>query len=142
MAFVMSQEGGVALLQWMLGVRTPILPTCHLLGSPYTPHISSTLSLFAAAEVHGVGGYAPIQLTSPKAWWTLAGLPDGDQATYITLSWTFTAAVTVYGYYLSDDTLAVSLLGELLAQNYPYGSSGGVFALVLNLQLNNAVGVS
>lgn len=138
----MSQEGGFQLLRWMLSIRTPSIPTLHLLGQPYIPHISSTLSLYAAAELASGIGYAPLALSSPAAFWTLSGLPDGAQAQYITVSWTLTAAATVYGYYVSDDVFGVSLWGEQFASPFVYGSGGGVFAMQPYQSINNAVGVS
>jgi hypothetical protein len=136
-ALVATQEGTNRLLTWLLQLATPVIPTLHLLGQPYQPLHTSMLSNFAANEVaHGIG-YAPVALSPPKAGWTLSGLTDGAEADYLTVSWTFTAAATVYGYYVSDDTFSVSLWGELLAQSYPYGSGGGVFALKIPLQLTS-----
>lgn len=142
MALVLTQEGAPRLLAWMLGAAKTVLPYLHLLGQPYAPHETSTISQLAANEVGGGLGYAPLQLLSPAAWWTFAQITAGGSAQYITVSWTFTGALTVYGYYVSDDSLPVSLWAELLGQSYPYGSPGGVFALQLNAQLINLPGVS
>lgn len=137
MSLVVTQEGATRLLQWMLGISPTAKQTCHLLGQPYTPLHTSLLSNFAANEVTGVAGYSPSPIISPNPYWTLSGLPTGAEATYIILSWTFLAAVTIYGYYLSDDTLGVSLWGELLGASYPYDSSGGVFSLQLPVTLTS-----
>lgn len=142
MALVMSEEGGFRLLNWILSMAAPVVPTLHLLGQAYTPHFNSTLSLYAANELALAAGYAPLQLTSPRASWTLSGLLDGVQAQYLAVSWTFTAALTVFGYYISDDTFGVSLWGELWPSPYVYGSSGGVFAMNPLVQLSNVLGVS
>lgn len=134
MALVVTQEGAQRLLQWLLGVQPEVVPTLHLLGMPYTPVPSSTLTVFAANEVGPGLGYSPVSLGPAKAVWTISGLPLGGSALSQVESWTFTGNVTVYGYYVSDDTQGVSLWAEALATSYPY-PSGGVFALQLPLNL-------
>lgn len=137
MGFVLTQEGGQRLWAYLLGNVTPWLPTLHLLGQAYTPVHDSVLSLFAANEVTGDSGYTPLQLVSPKAWWTITGLPDGAQAEYITLSWTLVAAPTVYGYYLADDAYAVSFGAELFSSPWINPGPPGVIALRLPLSLTS-----
>lgn len=137
MALVVTQEGANRLLQWLLGINPEVVPTLHLLGMPYTPQPTSTLSLLAANEVGPGLGYTAISLGPAKAVWTLSGLPTGAMALSVVESWTFSGNVTVYGYYVSDDTLGVSLWAEALAASYPY-PSGGVFALQLPLDLTSA----
>lgn len=121
----------------MLSITPPVIPVLHLLGQPFSPAHHNVLSDFAANEVGPGLGYAPLALSSPRANWALSGLVTGYQATYLTVNWTFTGALTVYGYYVSDDSFAVSLWGEQLGQSYPYGSGGGVFALQLPVQLTS-----
>ncbi len=142
MALVLTQEGAPRLLAWMLGAQRTILPYVHLLGQPYQPHETSTISILASNEVGGGVGYAPQQLVNPTGNWTLASITAGASGQYLTLSWTFTAAVSVYGYYVSDDTIPLSLWAELLGSVYVWSSAAPVFALVLNLQLINLPGVS
>src|SRR5690348_11038477 len=101
MSLVLTEEGAPRLLAWMLGASPTVLMTVHLLGQPYTPHETSSISALAANEVGGGVAYVPLQLVSPPAWWTLAQITAGGSASYIPLSWTFTADVTVYGYYVS-----------------------------------------
>jgi hypothetical protein len=142
MSLVLTEEGGPRLLAWMLGASPTVLITVHLLGQPYTPHETSTISALAANEVGGGVGYAPQQLTSPRAGWTFAQITAGGSGQFLTLNWTFTAAVTVYGYYSSDDSLPLSLWAELLGNAYVWAAAAPVFALQLNLQLVNLPGVS
>lgn len=141
MALVLTQEGGQRLLQWLLSAAKPNVPTVHLFGTNYAPHEAATLSQFAANEVAGVAGYAPILLSPGAGVWTITEIAAGGNALSIVLSWTFTAAVTVYGYYVSDDTFGVSLWGEQFAASFPY-PTGGVFALQLAAFLVNVPGVS
>lgn len=137
MSLVVTQEGASRLLTWILSITPPVIPVLHLLGQPFNPAHHNTLSDFAANEVGPGVGYAPLPLSSPRANWSLSGLVTGYQAQYVVVNWTFTGAATVFGYYVSDDSFAVSLWGELLAASFPYGPSGGVFALQLPVQLTS-----
>lgn len=141
MALVMTQEGALRIMQWFLGVFPPVIPNLHLFGVAFTPHETNRVSDFAANEVTPGQGYAALPLSSPRAGWTLAEITAGAQGQYQTVSWTFTAATNVYGYYLSDDTLPVSLWAEAFGTPFLY-PSGGVFAMNPFAQLVNAAGVS
>lgn len=142
MALVMTEEGALRLLQWMLGAARKVLPYVHLLGQPYTPHETSTISTLAANEVGPAVGYSAQQIVNPTGNWTLSQITAGAAGQFLTLTWTFTAAVTVYGYYLSDDSLPVSLWAELLGSAYVWSAAAPVFGLQLALQLINLPGVS
>lgn len=140
--FVMSQEGGLGLWKYMLKLLTPNNPTVHLLGTFYNPTHTSTLSNYAANELPETGGYSPQTLSNPGANWSFSDLAAGVQAQYITLSWMFTAALTVYGYYLSDDINLWSWGGELFSVGYVFPSGGGLFTFNLPLYLISCPGVS
>jgi len=142
MGFVLSQEGGVLLWQYILGILSAVNPFVHLLGSTFTPAHTSVLSNFAGHELPLASGYAPIQLTNPGANWTLTPIAAGALATHTILPWTFTGALSVYGYYLSDDTHSISWGGELLADVYTFPSSGGLFTLSLPPYLISCPGVT
>lgn len=130
MAIVLTEEGGQVLWNTILGL-TPAagLPRVHLLGANHAIAHSDTETVLVASEASGAG-YAPI-LVSPAASWVVATLADGAQATYPTLTWTFTSAITIYGYWLSDNTNTYSLFGETFTNPFIYTSSGGVFLLNL-----------
>lgn len=142
MSLVLTQEGGPRLLGWMLGAAKTVLPFVHLLGQPYAPHETSTISQLAANEVGAGVGYAAQQLVNPTGNWTLSQITAGASGQYRVLTWTFTAAVSVYGYYVSDDSIPVSLWAELLGSVYTWSAAAPVFGLQLNLQLINLPGVS
>ena len=139
---VLTQEGGNRLWKWILGIVAPVNPFVHLLGSYYNPLHTSTLSNFTANELPLASGYAPIQLVNPSSDWTLTGITAGEQATYNLLTWTFTGAKSVYGYYVSDDTDTVSIWGEVFGVYYTFPAGGGVFTLSLPPYLISCPGVS
>lgn len=130
MALVATQEGCMALWQQLLGLYAIGNPVVRLLGQAYAPQHTDTLATYAPLEVVGAG-YAPIQLANPRPNWQITPLPNGAQAAYPTLSWSFTAAVTVYGYWLNDATATYSLWAEAFASPFVFGPAGGVLNLTL-----------
>jgi len=131
MSLVLTQEGAARLWQWLLGLVPPAVANVHLLGMPYIPTHTSTLSALAANEVTGDTGYSPRALFHAAADWTISGLPTGAQAQYITVSWTLVSAPAVYGYYVSDDAFTVSLWAEQFASPWTNPGPPGVMALQL-----------
>jgi hypothetical protein len=140
--FVMSQEGALLLWQYILGIVGIVQPTVHLMGSSYNPLHTSTLTNFAANELAVANGYAPKQLTSPGANWSFTTQAAGELATYLMLSWTFTASLTVYGAYISDDGNLKSWGGQLFTPSYAFPAGGGLFTLLTPLTLLSCPGLS
>jgi len=131
------------MLGWIFSVYGPVRPYVHLIGSAYTVLHTSTLSLLAAHELPLSSGYAPIQLGASLGQWSFAPITAGGQATYTgALSWTFSAALSVFGYYLSDDADGLSLWGESFNPYYVFPAGGGTFALTLPPYLISCPGVA
>lgn len=130
MALVATQEGCSALWRQLLGLYAIGAPVVRLLGQAYLPQHTDTLATYAALEVQG-SGYAPVQLANPFPNWQVTQLPNGAQAAYPVLSWSFTGPVSVYGYWLNDASGTYSLWAEALAQPFVLGASGGPFQLQL-----------
>lgn len=131
MALVLTQEGGLQLWKYLLGISPAIIPAVHLFGAAHSPAHTDTESTYAAIELAGGGGYAPISLSGPTVNWTLGKIPAGAQATYISISWTFTGTQNIFGYWLSDPANMYSLWAEAFAAEYQFPANGGVFTLVL-----------
>jgi len=130
-AQVLTEEGGLALWRQILQISPGIgYPVVHLIGGNHVVIHADTEASLAAVEL-AVAGYAPITLTSPGPNWTLSTLADGAQAVHTPLSWAFTGACLVYGYWLSDQTNTYSLLGETFSAPFTYGAAGGPFTLNL-----------
>jgi hypothetical protein len=130
MAIVLTQEGGKLLWQYMLGIKPWTFMTLHLIGDSFTVAHTSTQALLAPHELVTVG-YGAAQIIPGTANWTFTPITQGQQATYIPLSWTFAGACVVYGYWLSDSTQTISIFGENFAAPFVYNANGGQF--VLNL---------
>jgi hypothetical protein len=131
MSLVLTQEGAKFCLQKTLDIQGSQNLYCHLFGQAYAPLHTDTLSIFVAKELPPTGGYAVMQLANPSANWTFAPVSQGEQATYVPLSWTFTAALVVYGYWLSWDNAGVSWYAEEFGVYYQFPPSGGIFTLSL-----------
>jgi hypothetical protein len=136
-AICVTQEGAIRIWQQILGISTIGYPYVHLFGSQHTPAHTDTEATYAAIEL-AAAGYAPILLGQPSANWTISAIGAGAQAVYLTVSWTFTAAATVWGYWLSDQTQTYSLWAEIFLSSFVYGSSGGPFTLQLQPWLASA----
>lgn len=129
MGLVATQEGCAALWQQILGIESIGLPNVHLVGRPHTPAPTDTYATYAAVELV-VSGYAPKSLVNPAVDWTIAAVPTGAQAAYLTLSWSLGGACVVYGYWLSDAANQRSLWGEAFASPDTF-TAGGLFRLQL-----------
>lgn len=128
---VVTIEGASVLWQQILKIVDIGYPFVHLIGAAHTPQHSDTEGTFHGVEVPLGNGYAPIQLTQPGANWSFTSVLSGVQAQYLTLTWGFTAAVTIFGYWLSDGTQTYSLWGEAFAGQFTYGPGGGQFNLTM-----------
>jgi hypothetical protein len=131
MSLVATQEGCSRLWLQIWGITALGNPWVHLYGSSHTPAHTDTYSTYSAIELSSGGGYAAQQLTVPGTNWTIATVTAGAQATYITLTWTFTGAESVYGYWLGDSTNTYSLWAEQFAAAFVFPSTGGTFTLSL-----------
>lgn len=140
--FVLTQEGATIFLKYLLKITVPPNPYLHLIGSPHTVVHTDTLTSLLAVELPLASGYAPVQLTSPGTFWALSNLTAGANALGSTVPWTFTGALSVYGYWLSDDTNMISWGGETFTPSYTFPAGGGPFSMVPNLYQISCPGVS
>ena len=139
---ILTQEGANALLRYILKLTTPPNPYLHLIGSPIALSHTTTLANLLAVELPLANGYAPIQLTPPGSIWTLNSITAGAQAQAAAQNWTFTGALNVLGYWLSDDTNNWSWWAELLVPSFTFPAGGGPFGLVAYAYEISCPGVS
>jgi len=79
------------------------------------------------------GGYASISLT---AQWTI-GTSDPTEASYAQVSFDFTGAATVYGYYVTDAANSILLWAEKFNDGpYNIPSGGGSVKITPKIQLD------
>lgn len=130
MSLVVTQEGGSALWKQILQITELGVPNVHLFGSAHEPAHTDTYATYAAIEL-AVAGYAPIPLADPATDWSIAPIPAGAKATYVAITWVFTAACAVYGYWLADASDTYSIFAEQFAAPYVFPTAGGTFPIVL-----------
>ncbi len=135
---ILTQEGGLLLWRYILQLLPPLPFKLHLLGQAVQPLHTWVEADFAAHEL-SVTGYAPYSLSNPAANWSFAPDPNGQQALNQAPMWTFAGACTVYGWWLSDSTSAVSVAGNQWQDGYPFGPAGGSFFVSLNPSLVSGI---
>jgi len=125
-----TQEGAV----FLVNVWTNVLPwrswKIHLFGAGIIPAHTDTLALYAARELVAPG-YAPIDLMGGSPPWTNGPYTYGATFQHDPVTWTFTGAATVYGYYLADQFGTWSIWSEIFGTPYVYGAAGGGFGIQL-----------
>ena len=97
MALDLNDNGEVLGLKAFLGVTAPGSKVYHLYSNNYTPTDSDLIGSFT--EVSS-SLYAPITLTN--SLWTVTTSSGTTTAVYPNISYSFGAATTVYGYYITD----------------------------------------
>jgi hypothetical protein len=115
-------------MKWALMLSTPTKPLLRLMGSSHTAVHTDTGASLNAVELPAANGYAPVSL-SDQTQWVFTVQPSGVLVAYPAVTWTFTAALQVYGYYLTDGGGTVSLWAETFGAPYVYPAGGGVFQL-------------
>lgn len=134
MALVATLEGELALWGQILSINSIGYPVLHLFNQPHTPLHTDTAATYAAIE-GGPPGYGPVALTQPAANWTFQDWPvpppfTAVLATYQPITWQFTGAGTIYGYFVTAEGSNVALWGEALGP-FIFTALGGTFTLQL-----------
>lgn len=131
MALLVPDIGEVELLSRMLNKVATGDVKLHLFSNNYTPVEGSALANFTECNA---SGYAAKTLSG--ASWTVATNAGTTEASYAEQTFTFTAAQTVYGYYVTDSGSTKVLWAELFTGapfNIPAG--GGSVKVTPKIQL-------
>jgi len=131
MALLLTDAGELNLLSRMLNKIATGDVKLHLYSNNYTPVEGSTLASFTACTA---AGYAAKTLTGTS--WSIVTTTGTTEASYAEQTFTFTAAQTVYGYYVTDSAVTVALWAELFSGapfNIPSG--GGSVKVTPKIQL-------
>ncbi len=141
--FVVSQEGAQQALSRLVGATTFNTPwEIHLMGTAGAPVHAWTLANYVALELPLANGYNVQTLVPAGADWAITPVASGGLATSIVLSWTFTAALTVYGWFARDPGSGLSWGGEEFSPAFVFPAGGGLFTWKLPLNLVSCPGVS
>jgi hypothetical protein len=129
MALLVPNVGEVKALSYLVNKATPDDLKLHLYTNNKTPAEADTVSDYTECAV---AGYALATLTG--ATWTVA--TDGSNnstATYPQVTFTFTAATTCYGYYVTNNSNATLMWAEAFPSSFAIPSGGGSISITLNI---------
>jgi hypothetical protein len=107
MAFVVPYVGEVLWLKYLVNFSSADNLRLHLYTNNYVPTKSDTLSNYTEASATG---YASISLTGSS--WTIATTSGTTSAVYAVQTFTTTAAMTAYGYYITNNASTQILAAE------------------------------
>jgi hypothetical protein len=131
MALLVPDAGELNLLSRMLNKVATGDVRLHLYANNYTPVEGSVIGSFTECTA---SGYASKLLTG--ASWTITTVTGTTEAVYAEQTFTFTAAQTVYGYYVTDSGSTICLWAEIFTGapfNIPSG--GGSVKCTPRIQL-------
>lgn len=101
----------------------------RLYSNNYTPTLTDVVGDYTEVTA---AGYSAITLSSGS--WSVSVVSGQVVASYTGQIFTMTAAVTVYGYYVTDSSATEVLWAELASGGpFTYGSGGGSIYVQLNL---------
>lgn len=105
----------------------------HLYSNNKTPAESDTITNYTESTA---SNYTGVRL-SGTAWTVASGSPAGATATYAQQSFNFSAADTIYGYFVTSNQKQVLLWAELFSGGpFTLPSSGGTIAVTPKISLD------
>ena len=131
MTLVVSNVGDVLALNRLLNVASTADVVCHLFSNSYSPQKTDTVSSYTECSA---AGYAAITCTG--ASWVVATVSSVTTASYPAITFNFTGAQTVYGYYITDSAGTTLLLAEAFPTALAIPSGGGSVTVTLNITAN------
>ena len=126
MSLVMSSIGDVESLKRVLNYSAADDVKIHLFTNNHTPVAADTLSNYTESTATG---YGAVTLTGTD--WTISTIGGVTTATHATaVTFTYTAAENVYGYYITNNASTVLLWAELFSTYCPIPSGGGSVSVI------------
>jgi len=127
MALLVPNVGESEMLERILNGADDLV--LHLFEVDHTPVEADVVTSYDEVST---GGYASIALTSP---WTISG--DPTEGAYPQVSFDFTGAATVYGYYVTNGDNSILLWAERFSDGpYNIPSGGGSVKITPKIQLD------
>jgi hypothetical protein len=131
MSFITTNLGDVLLLKYMLNNTTPTNPRLHLYTNNITPSTSDVLSLYTESVATG---YSVKELGG--TFWTFATVSGTSTASYATQTFSYSTTDTLYGYYLTDQSVATLIWAEKFSGGpFTLPSGGGTITISPVIQL-------
>lgn len=127
MALLVPNVGEKEMLERILNGTDDLV--LHLFQVDHTPVEADVVTSYQEVNT---GGYTEISLT---AAWTIAG--DPTEGSYPQVSFAFTGAATVYGYYVTNGDSSILLWAERFSDGpYNIPSGGGSVKITPKIQLD------
>ena len=122
MALLAPKVGAEQLSKVLVNNVAPTNVKLHLYTNNHTPAEGDVLGSYTESTA---AGYAAAVLTG-ASWTITAGSSAGAVASYPQVTFTYTAAETVYGYYVTDNSSLILLWAELFTGGpFVVPSAGG-----------------
>lgn len=122
MGLLVPNQGEAELLAVMVNLHAASDLVLHLFTGNLTPSLTTVVTDALLTEPSGGSGYAAISLTG--ASWAVATVSTITTATYPLQTFTFTSAVSVYGYYITN-TAGTKLMWVERFSGAPYTLPSG-----------------
>lgn len=135
MSLVLTQAGGLVMWQQCLNIVQFGNPTFHLFGQSYSPTHTDVWTTWISKELPLANGYAPVTLPNTLGEWSFSPNSQGQTATATLITFNFTGALTVFGYFVSWDGPQVGWFAEQFAAGFVFPAAGGPFNFLLVLPL-------
>ena len=133
MALLAPIVGDVLLLRYMLNFQAAVNVEMRLYNNNHTPGVNDSLGSFTESVA---SNYTATLLTG-ASWTVASGSPSGATATYAQQSYNFSAADTIYGYFITSNAGTVGPYWAELFTGGPFTlpSSGGTIAVTPRISL-------
>lgn len=134
MSLLFPSTGDAYVLGCLVNSVTPSNLVVHLYSNNYTPVKASALGNFTESAITG---YSAISLTGANFTITAPDDSNDATATYNTsITFTFTASGSVYGYYVTNTAGTTLVYAEQFATVKSYDSGGGSLSFAPTIQAN------
>jgi len=130
MALVCPYVGEVILLKYIVGKENAGSPVLHLYSNELTPSDSTLIGNLTEVTVDN---YAPITLTSAN--WTITST-GVSTAVYSEETFVFITNVSVWGYYVTDDSNQLLWLEKFGSSAFVIPDGGGTISITTKLTLS------
>lgn len=133
MPLVAPIVGNVLMLRYMLNHTSPGNVELRLYNNNVTPVETDSLATYLECSA---SNYTGVVLTG-SSWTVSSGSPNGSTATYAQQSFNFSAADTVYGYFVTTAGKGNLLWAERFTGGpFTLPSSGGTIAVTPKISLD------
>lgn len=120
MSLLVPNEGEVLFLSYALNKTSPADVKLHLFTNNHTPAEGDTTASYTESTA---AGYSAKTLTGSS--WSISTTSGTSTASYAAQTFTYTAAETVYGYYVTNNAANKVLWAELFPSAFAIPSGGG-----------------